>query len=52
MTEFEYEQILEVFEPVKTVDEVKRINNDIDEIDSILSTCHKKITKHLYTLLQ
>ncbi len=38
MTEAEYKQLQETFKPVKTVDAVQRINNDIDEIDSILST--------------
>lgn len=38
MTEIEYKQIQESFKPVKTFDEVQKINHDIDEIDSILST--------------
>ena len=38
MTETEYKQIQEVFKPIKTVDEVQRINKDIAEINSILST--------------
>lgn len=38
MTKAEYQQLQETFKPVKTVDEVQRINNDIDEINSILST--------------
>lgn len=38
MTESEYKQLQEAFKPVKTVDKVQRINNDIDEINSILST--------------
>lgn len=38
MTEAEYKQLQEAFKPVKTVDEVKKINDDIDEINSILST--------------
>lgn len=38
MTESEYKQILESFKPVKTFDKVQKINHDIDEINSILST--------------
>lgn len=38
MTETEYKQIQESFKPVKTFDEVQKINHDIDEINSILST--------------
>lgn len=38
MTETEYKQIQEIFKPIKTVDEVQKINDDIDEINSILST--------------
>lgn len=38
MTEAEYKQLQEAFKPVKTVDEVKKINDDIVEINSILST--------------
>lgn len=38
MTETEYKQIQEIFKPVKTLDEIRAINNDIVEINSILST--------------
>lgn len=38
MTEIEYKQIQESFKPVKTFDEVQKINHNIDEINSILST--------------
>lgn len=38
MTETENKQIQEIFKPIKTVDEVQKINDDIDEINYILST--------------
>ncbi|MCM1118550.1 MAG: hypothetical protein NC543_04240 [bacterium] len=38
MTETEYKQIQEIFKPVRTIDEVQKINDDINEINSILST--------------
>lgn len=38
MTETDYKQIQEIFKPVKTVDEIQKINDDIDQINSILST--------------
>lgn len=38
MTETEYKQIQEVFKPIRTIDEAQRINKDIAEINSILST--------------
>ena len=37
MTETENKQIQEIFKPIKTV-EVQKINDDIDEINYILST--------------
>ncbi len=38
MTTSEYNQIKDIFKPVKLIDVLQKINNDISEITSILST--------------
>lgn len=38
MTTLEYNQIKEIFKPVKSADELQKINNDISHITYILST--------------
>lgn len=51
MTKTEYKQIQESFKPVKTFDEVQKINHDIDEINSILSINAEHIDNRLFYLL-
>ena len=38
MTTLEYNQIKEIFKPAKLVNELQKINNDISDINYILST--------------
>ena len=48
MTSSEYNQIKEIFKPLKTVDELQKINSDIYEITYILST----VPSHMETARQ